>query len=60
MKSIELKVGASKIVMDSKSISIESPTIDIKGTLKADLSSPLTSVKADTMLTINSKLVKIN
>lgn len=60
MKSIEFKVGASSIFMDGKSIAIKSPTIDIKGTVKADLSSPLTTVKGDMLAVLNGKLVKIN
>lgn len=60
MKSIEFKVGGSSIFMDGKSIAIKSPTIDIKGSVKTDVASPLTTVKGDMLLTLNGKLVKIN
>ena len=60
MKSIELKVGASSIFMDPKSITIKSPTITVKADGKADVTSPFTTVNADAILTLTGKLVKIN
>lgn len=60
MKSIEFKVGGSSIFMDSQSIAIKSPTIDVKGSAKVDVGSPMTTVKGDMLLVLNGKLVKIN
>jgi type VI secretion system secreted protein VgrG len=60
MKSIEFKVGGSSIKMDPTSITVKSTFITVKGNAKVDITSPLTTVKADGMLTINGALVKIN
>lgn len=65
---IELKVGASKIVMKPDSITIQSPTITVKADIKLDMSggataalkAPKTDVTADAMLTLQGGLVKIN
>lgn len=59
-KSIEFKVGASSIVMDPKSITLKSPTILADAGIKADVTSKLTTVNADVLLTLTGKIVKIN
>ncbi|MFP7675228.1 type VI secretion system Vgr family protein [Marivita sp. S0852] len=59
-RSIEFTVGKSKIKMDPMSISITSPTITVKADIKADLASPLTTVKGDGMLVLKGGVVTIN
>ncbi len=67
-KEIVLKVGGSTITMKPDSIEIKAvkiiinadATLDMKGGAKADLASPLTTVKADGILTLQGGLVKIN
>lgn len=58
--SITLTCGASSMTMDTSSITMESPTIMIRGMGKADMTSPLTTVNADGALTLTGKIVKIN
>ena len=57
---ITLTVGASSITIDASSIKISTPTLDMKGTAKADLAAPMTTIKADGILTAQGSLVKIN
>ncbi|NNE52755.1 MAG: type VI secretion system tip protein VgrG [Sulfitobacter sp.] len=59
-QSIELKVGKSTIKMDPMSVTIQSPKIAVQADIKADLGSPLTTVKGDTMLTLKGGVVFIN
>ena len=60
MQSIELKVGGSSIKLEPTKITIKSVMIDIKGQAKADLSAPMTNVKASGILVLNGSLTKIN
>ncbi|QZH74562.1 MAG: type VI secretion system tip protein VgrG [Erythrobacter sp.] len=68
IQELELKVGASTIVMKPGSIEIKSPqitidasaTLTMKGGAKADLGSPMTTVKGDGMLTLKGGIVMIN
>ncbi len=60
INKIEFIVGSSKIVMDPKSITIESITITIKAQAVLEASSTLTTVKASGILTLQGGLVKIN
>lgn len=53
MQSIELKVGGSSIKIDQMGVTI-------KGSLKVDIGSTLTTVKGDGMLTLKGGLTKIN
>ena len=53
MQSIELKVGGSSIKIDQMGVTI-------KGAMKVDASSPLTTVKGDGLLTLKGGLTKIN
>ena len=57
---ITLTVGASSITIDASSIKISTPTLDMKGSAKADLAAPMTTIKADGILTAQGSLVKIN
>ncbi len=67
-KEIVIKVGGSTITLKPDSIEIKSPkiivnadaTLDMKGGAKADLASPMTTVKGDGILTLQGGLVKIN
>lgn len=58
--SIELKVGGSSIKLEPAKITIKSTVLDIKGDAKADLSAPMTNVKASGILVLNGALTKIN
>ncbi|MGQ0484951.1 MAG: type VI secretion system Vgr family protein [Hyphomicrobiales bacterium] len=60
ISKIEFVVGASKIVMDPKSITIESLTITIKAMAQLDAKSPLTTVEGSGILTLKGGLVLIN
>ncbi|MFT6675195.1 MAG: type VI secretion system secreted protein VgrG [Sulfitobacter sp.] len=60
MKSIEFKVGGSSIKMDPMSITLKSPTITVKADMKADVASPMTTVKGEAMLTLKGGIVFIN
>lgn len=67
-KEIVLKVGGSTITMKPDGIEIKAvkitisadATLDMKGGAKADLASPMTTVKGDGLLTLQGGLVKIN
>ncbi len=60
MKSIELRVGQSKIKIEPGSITIESPTITIKGQAQSTLEAPITKVTGSGMLTIKGGMTTIN
>lgn len=59
-QSITLKVGGSSIVVDNKGVTIKGPMIEITGQAKVDVKSPLTTVKADGMLTLKGSVTMIN
>lgn len=59
-QSIELKVGGSSIKIEPAKITIKSTMIDIKGQAKADVSAPMTNVKASGILILKGSLTKIN
>ena len=59
-RSINFKVGGSTIEMDPTSINIKSTMITVNGKAKVDVTSKLTTVNADLLLTLQGKLVKIN
>ncbi len=67
-KEIEIKVGSSTITLKPDGIQIKAvkievnadATLDMKGGAKADLASPMTTVKGDGTLTLQGGLVKIN
>lgn len=58
--SITLQCGPSKIVMNPAGITVEGPMLNLKGGGTATLQSPMTTVKADAMLTVSGGFVKIN
>ncbi len=60
MQSIELKCGGSTIKMDPQSINIKSPMITVQADMKADVTSPKTTVNGDAMLTLTGGVVMIN
>lgn len=60
MQSIELKVGASSIKLTPTDITIKSPLIKVEATGKAELVSPMTTVKGDATLTLKGGIVTIN
>ncbi len=57
---IVLQCGASKIVMSPTGIKITAPTVEVKATAKADISSPMTTIKGDAIMTVKGGLVMIN
>jgi type VI secretion system secreted protein VgrG len=59
-RKIELKVAASKIIIEPKGITIQAPTITIKADATLDATSPLTTVKGTAILTLKGGLVLIN
>lgn len=59
-QSIEFTCGGSKIKMDPQSITLDSPTITVKAKMKADMTSPKTTVNGDMMLTLTGGVVMIN
>ena len=67
-KEIIIKVGSSTITLKPDGIEIKAAkieikadaTLDMKAGAKADLASPMTTVKADGILTLQGGLVKIN
>lgn len=60
LESITLKVGTSKIVIDQGSITLDTTILQLKGQGMAMLTSPMTTVKGDGMLTARGGLVMIN
>lgn len=59
-QSITLKVGGSSIVVDNKGVTIKGPMIAITGQAKVDIKSPLSTVKADGILTLKGSVTMIN
>lgn len=59
-KSVEIKVGPSKIRMDATGITISAPTIKIEGRTTVDVKSVLTTVTASGVLTLKGSLTTIN
>lgn len=57
---ITLKCGDSTIVMTPDKIEIKMGTLNVKASTKADIASPMTTVKGDAMTTIQGGMVKIN
>ena len=60
MQSIVLKVGGNTVTIDQKGFSVDALMVDIKGSVKAQVASPLTTVKADGMLTLKGGVVMLN
>jgi len=59
-KEIVMKVGQSSITIDQKGITLEAMMITITGQAKADIGSPMTTVKADGILTLKGSMTMIN
>ena len=61
MTSIELKVGTSNsIKIDQTGITVNGIMVKVDATAKLDAGSPLTTVSADAVLTLNGLMTKIN
>lgn len=60
MTSIELKVGGNSIKIDQSGITIKGIMVTIEGTATLDAKSPLTTVKADGVLTLKGSMTMIN
>ena len=58
--SITLKVGGSKIVIDQKGVTIKGMKISIEGGGAAEMTSPMTTVKAGGILTLKGSMTLIN
>lgn len=59
-QSIELTVGGSSIKIDPSGVTIKGPMIKVQGTAMAEVKAPLTTVKADAMLTLKGGITMIN
>ncbi len=57
---IKLVVGGSSIKIDNSGVTIKGPMINITGDAMAEMKSPLTTVKADGILTLKGGLTLIN
>ncbi len=60
MQSIELKVGQSSIKLDQTGVTIKGMMVKIEGTITAEMTSAMTTVKADAMLTAKGAIVMVN
>ncbi|MCH2164939.1 MAG: type VI secretion system tip protein VgrG [Marinovum sp.] len=60
MKSIELKVGGNKILIDQKGITVSGIMVTVEGKATVDVGSPMTTVSADAILTLDGGLTMIN
>lgn len=60
MKSITLKVGTSKIVIDQKGVTINGSILTFDATAVASLEGPMVKVSADSICTIDGTPVLIN
>lgn len=60
MQSIELKVDATSIKLDSAGVTINGVIGQIEGTAMAQLKSPMTTVSGDGMLTLKGGIAMIN
>lgn len=60
MQGIELKVGANSIKIDQSGITLEGLLVKVTGKMMAEVSAPLTTVKADGVLTVKGGVTMIN
>jgi type VI secretion system secreted protein VgrG len=60
MQSITLKVGGSSITIDQMGVTIKGMMIQVTGDLSVDVGAPMTTVKADAMLTLKGGITMIN
>ncbi len=60
MQSITLKVGSNSIKIDQTGIVLDGTMVKITGQAMAQMTSPLTTVKADGMLTLKGGITMIN
>jgi type VI secretion system secreted protein VgrG len=60
MTSIELKVGSNSIKLDQQGITVNGIMVKVDATAKLDANSPLTTVGASGVLTLQGTLTKIN
>ncbi len=60
MQSIKLTVGGNSITIDQTGIKLDGIMVKITGQAMAQMSSPLTTVKADGMLTLKGGITMIN
>lgn len=57
---ISLKVGANSIVIDQSGITIKGIQVTVEGSATVDVASPMTTVSADAVLTLDGGLTTIN
>ena len=60
MQSIKLTVGGNSITIDQTGIKLDGTMVKITGQAMAQMTSPLTTVKADGMLTLKGGITMIN
>jgi type VI secretion system secreted protein VgrG len=56
---ITLKVGSSKITIDSQGIVVDAPKVEVKGVAQVEVKAPMTDVKGTGILQLQGGLVKI-
>ena len=59
-QEITLTVGPSSVKIDNTGITIKGPMIKVEGTAMAEVKAPLTTIKADAMLTLKGGVTMIN
>jgi type VI secretion system secreted protein VgrG len=60
MQAIEIKVGASSIKIDQSGITIKGVKVTVQGDAMTEVKAPMTSVKADGILTMKGSMTMIN
>jgi type VI secretion system secreted protein VgrG len=60
IKSFEIKVGQSSILLEPAQITIKSPTITIESQIATKMKSAMTTIESSGITTIKGSLVKIN
>jgi len=60
MTNVTIKVGQSYIAIEASGIKISGPQLEIEGQATVDVKSPMTTVKADGMLTLKGGMTMIN
>ncbi|MFN9040598.1 MAG: type VI secretion system tip protein VgrG, partial [Planctomyces sp.] len=60
MRGIELKVGGNSIKIDHSGITIKGIMVKVEGSASAELTSLLTTVASDGILTVKGAMTKIN
>jgi type VI secretion system secreted protein VgrG len=60
MAGIELKVGANSIKIDQSGVTIKGLKVSVEGSVMTEVKAPLTTVKADGIMTVKGAITMIN